>query len=116
VTDERYAPLRAAHTAGAMILANEGRHGRPESYHYLPDPKFTCEPHEYIAVVPHGPVAELLEASRDYRDAFSLQTEDSRWQELASRYSTDDMPTTGSIISKISGRLDAALAAMKGIA
>jgi len=44
--------LRAAHQAGAVILANEGRHGRPDTYHLCADPKYTCEPHEYVAVMP----------------------------------------------------------------
>jgi len=44
--------LRAAHQAGAVILANEGRHGRADTYHLCADPKFTCEPHEYVAVMP----------------------------------------------------------------
>lgn len=44
--------LRAAHQAGAVILANEGRHGRPDTYHLCAEPKYTCEPHEYVAVMP----------------------------------------------------------------
>lgn len=50
--------LRTAIAAGAIILANEGRHGRPLNYHVVNaegrDPKFTCDPHEYLAVVPYS--------------------------------------------------------------
>lgn len=54
-----FAHLKLAIAAGAIILANEGRHGRPLSYHMVNaagrEPEFSCEPHEYLAVVPWKP-------------------------------------------------------------
>jgi len=63
-TQDRYATLRAAIAAGAIILANEGRHGRPETFHLAKGngraPQFSCEPHEYLAVVPWTPILGAL--------------------------------------------------------
>ncbi|WP_198173690.1 hypothetical protein [Lysobacter soli] len=59
---DRFAHHRAAIAAGAMMLANEGRHGRPLTYHVVNaegrEPAFTCEPHEYLAVTPWTPQTE----------------------------------------------------------
>jgi len=67
---DKYSALDIAHSNGAAILANEGRHGRPDHYHTVGDatrtPKYTCEPHEYLAVVPYSAVAELVEADKEY--------------------------------------------------
>lgn len=50
-----YAHLELARAAGAIILANEGRHGRPDKWHTVGDkdtvPDYCCEPHEYVAVL-----------------------------------------------------------------
>lgn len=59
--------LHAAIKAGAVILANEGRHGRPDTYHLCPDPKLTCEPHEYVAVVPWNAIERDAVAALDDR-------------------------------------------------
>lgn len=62
----KYDELRAAHQAGAVILANEGRQGRADTYHLCAEPKYTCEPHEYVAVMPWS--EKLARALRAYAD------------------------------------------------
>ncbi|GAB3388312.1 hypothetical protein [Lysobacter fragariae] len=59
-----HSELRAAAAAGAMILGNEGRYGRSDTFHVCPEPQFTCEPHEYLAAFPASFVMPLI-AERD---------------------------------------------------
>lgn len=60
--------IRDAIAAGAIILANEGRHGRPLNYHVVNaegrEPEFSCEPHEYLAVLPFVDVVKLIDAAK----------------------------------------------------
>jgi len=61
-----YDELRTAHESGAVILGNEARHGRPDTYHLCADPQYSCKPHEYVAVVPWS--EKLARALRAYGD------------------------------------------------
>lgn len=68
MNDDSYARLKQHFAAGALILGNEGRHGRPDTYHTVSaegrDPRWTCEPHEYLAVWPADAVDELIKVAR----------------------------------------------------